>query len=395
MSAPRILFASLVFAAPALAAPNGKLGFIGAKGTQILNLQSGVVRALPQGTKATLLTLSPKGTAVYFVPVLGAKAKDEQSDVPTNAMESLRPYSRVRPMPSLGTQIPYWYYWNSQGTSLYLSTDKAWGVFTPQTGRYTTLKIRQQSFDARDRKMAYSTENQIIVRDVASGRNHVLFDIRKSKPMFAALRTAKYPQKVKELVSPQNDPMVKDPHNWLMSDPALNPDGSRLYFACNAGTDSGAAGNTSFALFAVNLKTNKISVLSQLGILFGRMPHIFRVSSDGKRLLLASSVHDSAADNSSFVEVVDLLTQNSREVFMGVLPGSKDKANFLNSAVWSPDSKYIAVSGYFYDAQKMMQNYSGNWPEVKPSQYTTGIVDARTGRLIKTIKGATSLSWIK
>ncbi len=395
MSTFRLLFASFVFAMPALAAPTGKIGFIGAKGAQVLNLRTGVVRSLPQGARATLLTVSPTGTAVYFVPVLGAKAKDAQSDVPTTAVQSTPPYSWVKPLPTFGSQIPYWRYWNSQGTRLYVSTDKAWGVFTPRTGRYAPIKIREQSFDARDRKMAYATANQIIVRDVASGRNRVLFDIRKPAPMFAALHAAKYPKNVKDVVLPPSDPMTKDPQNWLMSDPALTPDGSRLYFACNAGTDSGAAGNTSFVLFSVDLRTNKISALSKLGTLFGRMPSIFQVSPNGQRLLMASSVHDSAADNSSFVEVVDLQTQNSREVFEGVLPGSKDKANDLDSAVWSPDSRYIAVSGYFYDAQKMMQSYSGNWPDTKPSQYTTGIVDARTGNLVKPLKGAMSLSWIR
>ena len=395
MLASRLLFASLLVAAPAIASPIGKIGFVGDRGAQILDLQKGIVRHLPQGGRATKFALSPTGTAIYFVPVSGAKAKNAQSDVPVTAVQSAPPYSWVKPLPTFGSQIPYWLYWNSEGTDLFVSTDKSWGVFTPKTGRYQTLKIRQQSFDARGRKMAYSTENQIFVRDVASGREQVLFDIRKPAPLIAALRAAKYPKKIKGIVLPANDPMLKETRNWALSDPAMAPDGSRLYFACNGGTDSGAAGNTMFALFSVDLKTNKIAVLSKLGENFGRMPHIFQVSPDGQRLLMAVSQHDSAADNSCFVEVVDLLTQNSREVFEGVLPGSKDKANFLDSAVWSPDSKYVASSGYFYDAEKMMQNYTGDWPEVKPAQYTTGIVDARTGKVVKTIQGATSLSWVR
>lgn len=395
MFTSRLIFASLLVAVPAVAAPTGKIGFVGAKGAQILNLQTGTVRSLPQGVHATKFALSPTGTAVYFVPIAGAKAKDAQSDIPVTAVQSAPPYSRVKPLPTFGSQVPYWLSWNAQGTGLYVSTDKAWGVFTPKTGRYTMLKIRQQSFDAQGRKMAYATNKQILVRDVASGRDRVLFDIRKPASLFVALRAAKYPKKVKDIVLPANDPMTKDSSNWLTSDPALSPDGSRLYFACNGGTDSGAAGNTAFALFSVDLKTSKIAVLSKLGTNFGRMPHILQVSPDGKRLLVASSVHDSAADNSCFVEVVDLLTQNSREVFEGVLPGSKDMANDLDSALWSPDGKYVATSGYFYNAQKMMQTYSGNWPDTKPAQYTTGIVDAGTGHLVKTIKGAMSLSWVR
>lgn len=154
MPASRIIFASFVFALPALAAPTGKIGFIGARGAQVLNLRSGTVRALPQGTRATLLSVSPRGTAIYFVPVSGARAKDAHSDVPANAIQSAPPYLRAKSAPAFGSQAPYWRYWNSQGTQLYVSTDKSWGVFTPGTGRYTTTKIRQQSFDARDHKMA-------------------------------------------------------------------------------------------------------------------------------------------------------------------------------------------------------------------------------------------------
>lgn len=77
-------------------------------------------------------------------------------------------------------------------------------------------------------------------------------------------------------------------------------------------TGFGAQGNGEFALFTVDLKTNSLAVLSKVGANFGRPLHIFRVSPDGKRLLVATSAYSSAADNSYFAEVVDLQTQNSR-----------------------------------------------------------------------------------
>ncbi|BCM90788.1 hypothetical protein IAD21_02650 [Abditibacteriota bacterium] len=395
MLAFRLLFASFILAVPALAAPSGKLGFVSAKGAQILNLQTGKVRSLPQSANATALSISPWGTAIYFVPAVGTKPRDDGSGTPANGRQSLPPYSSAKLQPSLQNLMPFAMNWNSNGTTLYISTDTVNGAFTPAMGRFTTLKTLPASFDARGRKMAYSTENQIIVRDVASRRDHVMFDIRKPEPMFAALRAAKYPKNVKDLLPDETGFLAKDVHNWQLSDPALAPDGSRLYFTSNVGTGYGAAGNGEFALFAVDLKTNKLAVLSKVGELFGRPPHIFRVSPNGKRLMLASSVHNNAADNSCFVEIVDLLTQNSREVFLGVLPATKDKANFLDSAVWSPDSKYVATSGYFYDTNKAMPDDNGDWPEVKSSQYTAAIVDAATGKSVKTIKGATSLNWMR
>ncbi|RYX84553.1 hypothetical protein EON83_09385 [bacterium] len=395
MISSRLVFATFVLGVPALAAPTGKIGFVGAKGAQILNLQNGAVRSLPQGARATTFTLSPQGTAIYFVAAPGAKPSSDGSGTVASAMQSSVPYSSVKVLPGLRSQIPYSQDWSPGGTTLYIATDKVTGAFVPVTGRLTPLKSLPGSFDATGRTMTYSSENQVLVRNIASGQERVLFDIRKPAPMFAALKAAKYPKKVEEFLPTTMGDLSSETRNWQLSSPAMAPDGSRLYFASNVGSGFGAAGNGSFALFAVDLKTYKLAVLSQVGTNFGRPPHIFQVSPDGQRLLMASSVHASAADNSCFVEIIDLLTQKSREVFLGVLPGSKDKANFLNSAVWSPDGKYVAVSGYFYDPAKAMDDYNGSWAEVKPTQYTTGIVDAATGKLVRTIKGATNLSWIK
>jgi len=393
MNTSRFLFASLLVCAPALAAPTGKLGFIGAKGAQILNLGSGQVKSLPSGTKATMLALSPRGRAVYFVPIAGADGEDG-SGSPSNGFLSVPPYTRAKAVAALRGQTPYSLRWNERGTTLYLSGLHSFGAFSPALRKLSLLAKLPENFAQSGSKVAYATANQIILRDAPTAKERVLFDVRRPAPMFAALKRARNPKNVTDLLTEASDLDVKDTHNWQLSDPALSPDGSRLYFASNAGTGYGAAGNGQFALFAVNLKTNTLSVLSKLGTNFGRPPHIFRVSPDGKRLLVATSVHSSAADNSCFAYVVDLLTQNSREVFTGVLPGSKNKANFLDSAVWSPDGKYVALSGYFYDAEKAMTSKDeGSDPE--PAQYTTGIVDAATGRLIRTIQGATSLGWAR
>ncbi len=393
MFSSRVLFASALFlSVPAFAAPTGKMGFIGAKGAQVLNLQSSAVRSLPRGSKATNLLLSPNGTAICFVP--GTKASSD-------ALQSSPPYSSATAIAALRAHASNVFSWNTAGTQLYFSSEKSSGVYSPSTQKLTPIPLKPEGFMGAEtvsvagRQLAYTTQNSVVVRDTQSGKERVLFDIHRPAPMFAALKAAKDPKNLKDLTSMTNDPMVKEESNWQLSDPALSPDGARLYFASNAGTGYGAAGNGTFALFAVDLRTNKLAVMSKVGENFGRPPHIFRVSPDGKRLLVATSVHATAADNSCFAYVVDLQTQLWREVFNGVLPGSKLRANFLDSATWSPDGKYVALSGYFYNAEKMMTDTKGDWPDVLPSQYTAGIVDAATGRLIKTIKGATSLGWAR
>jgi len=372
----------------------GKLSFIGTKGAQILNLGSGKITFLPKGARAQELTLSPTGTAVYSALIQRAKLQKNTANVFLYCLQSSPPYSSAKFIMSIGRHEGiYFGFWNPQGTKLYFSMNTCNGVLVASQGKYTITDRYPATFDAAGNKLAQTNDNdeQIIVRDTQSGRSRVLFDVRHPAPMFAALKRARNPKNLADLLSATTDPLTKDAHNWQLSDPALAPDGSRLYFASNAGTGFGAQGNGEFALFAVDLKTNTLSVLSKVGANFGRPPHIFRVSPDGKRLLVATSVHSSAADNSCSAYVVDLQTQNSREVFNGVLRGSKNKANFLDSTVWSPDGKYVALSGYFYDAQTTV--IEGD--EAKPEQYTTGIVDATTGRLVRTIQGATSLGWAR
>lgn len=394
MLTSRLILASVFVTVPVLAAPSGRIGFVGAKGAQILHLPAGTVTSLPHASKATYLTVSPQGTSIYFVSLAGAKANDDGMVTVGNGFQSSPPYKVAKPMLALQKQSPYSSLWNRSGKVLYLYTSKFSGTFTPATGQAASLKNRPASIDQNERHVAYSTESEIVVRDTRSGQSRVVFDLRHPEPMLDALKAAKSPKNVSELLPSSDDPLFKEERNWYLSDPALAPDGSRLYFASNAGTGTGASGNSSFALFAVDLKTNKLAVLSKVGTNFGRAPHIVVVSPDGRRLMFASSVHASAADNSCFVEIVDLLTQNSREVFTRMLPDSKDKANFLDSAAWSPDSKYVALSGYFYNADKLMQE-GHKWTDPKPAQYTMGIVDAGTGRVVKTMPGATSLNWIR
>ncbi len=55
-------------------------------------------------------------------------------------------------------------------------------------------------------------------------------------------------------------------------------------------------------------------MLSKLGTFFGRVPEQCAVSPDGGRLLFVFSEHSSAIDNPRSAWVVDLLTQQAREL---------------------------------------------------------------------------------
>ncbi|RYG64391.1 hypothetical protein EON80_19315, partial [bacterium] len=111
-------------------------------------------------------------------------------------------------------------------------------------------------------------------------------------------------------------------------------------------------------------------------------------------LLAVSSVHSSAADNSSVAIVIDLETQKTREIMFSI-PGSKGKANSYGGSSWSPDGKYLAFSAYFYDADKAFDSVGkdGDWPEPPNSAWKTAIFDAATGKIWGIKPGTRSPSW--
>jgi hypothetical protein len=385
------------------AAPTGRIGFIGPTGAKVWNLVTGKSTSIPNATKAENLTLSPRGDAIFFVPS-GKKSKPPESQVLLNGFVSRAPYTRSTTMRSLQGIAPYSFHWNPSGSSLYLNGYEWMRVFTPASGQLKKVPFKPSSFDGpigfdiKGRHIGYCTEESVVIRDVNTGKERVIFSTKKPKPLFDALRRADNPKNVKNLLEGEESLKEENPFpysQWQLAGPVLSPDGNRAYFTSNAGTGFGAAGNGMQGYFSCNLKTGVISVLSKVGLSFGRPPEM-SISPDGKRLLAVSSVHSNAADNSSVALVIDLETQNSREI-MFKIPGSKDRANFYGGSAWSPDGKFLALSAYFYDADRAMQEVadagSDNWPATRSSAWKTAIFESATGKIWGIKLGMRAPSW--
>lgn len=384
---------TLCLAGAAIAAPTGHIAGISNGTASVITAANGRIQALPHGQRAWKLAISPQGGITYFVTPAGKPVNTpDNAKTPCVGRGTVGTYDAdwllSRPLQGI---IPNNLQWNPSGTALWFSDANGRDrVFTVQTGVVSSISRRPDDVSRSGRVSVFSDDKAIWVRD-ARGRQRIIFTISKPQPLFDALKSGRNPKGVRDLVDAVDPELWKQPNNWTLSRAALAPDGSRVYFAANAGTGMGAAGNTTYCVFAYDLVKNRLDVLSTLGALFGRSPDTFDVSPDGKRLLIASSVHSSAAENPYFVLVVDLLTQKSRELLTN-LPEAKGNANLLDSLAWSPDSRYVALSAYFYNVEALIQR-NGDWEEPRDQDWRLFIQDAATGKTIRRLKGVRELSW--
>jgi hypothetical protein len=228
----------------------------------------------------------------------------------------------------------------------------------------------------------YATETEVRARNARTRVDRTLFDIKRPGTLLSQLRHAKSPD-LRSLASPD---LIDDPLNWAISVPLIAKHRHTAYFLTNAGTGLGAQGNTTFCFVAVNLRTGRITVMDKLGTVFGRNPDVFALSPDERKLLIASSVHDSAADNSFVVLNVNLTTGKTVNL-LSTDPEAKKKANIVEGVCWSPDSRYIAVSVWYYDAEKVSPDDFHPAPSLE-------IKEASTGRTIETVKDFVSPAWM-
>jgi len=380
----------LFVSAAAQAAPTGHLGLILNGDAVVESLPGGGVTKLPHGGNARQIALTPGGLAAYFVAPAGNKVNYED-DTPAamTGYLSPAPYQTAWAFPAaVQNQQVDSLTWNGAGDSLYIGGEKVQGNYHVAGNSFQAKSTSGAPPATAAHWVDESTDKAIIVHNLKTGQRIVIFSEAHPEPLFAAVRAARHGANVKDLSDEIDPTLWKDPNNWNLGNVIFTADGTRAFFTTNVGNGSGAAGNTSFGLFAYDLVKDKLGVLSRVGAQFGRLPNIFELSPDGLRLLMVVSVHNSALDNSSFATVIDLLTQKSREVLLNV-PEAKLGTNFFSNACWSPDGKYVAVSAYFFDANKVTDNWSGP----AAGDWITWIKSAASGSTVSRIQGGQSPSW--
>lgn len=390
-----IVVASIIWAvaAPMAAAQelSGSLGYLQGGAAWVLPLAGGEAAKLPRSDQAVSISLSPQdGSAYFFVPV--SQREDEEERF---GFTSAKPYTQTRELPPpLQRAKALWTVWSGDGSSAFFGRATGSAGWRLTGGQIKPLPFTAEAASRDGKVLVHTTAKQVLVYQAETGKSRTLFSTGKPEALFNALRRAKPAGALKDVVGAIDPELFKLSSNWAMGQPAVSPDGKTVYLSTNAGTSMGAAGNTTWCLVAIDVKTAKITPLAKLGTFFSRVPHLMVPSPDGKRLMVLSSAHDNAASNPCALNVVDPVAQTRRELLWAD-KGDKKKeelANLVDGACWSPDSRTIAVSVLFYDAAKAFKDE--NWSP-KEEAYTLCLYDVATRQIVRRIAGGHAPSWSK
>ncbi len=366
------------------AALEGMVGYLQGGTATLEVLQTGKKIVLPQSQGALLLALSPKnGAAVYFVGPKGTQLFGDT--VPKlKGYISLPPYLEAKPLPK-----------PLDSTEAYSLEGAADGSYF-QIGETRFDPRLNQSFKASESDVrASSRDGQVSAWVDKDNAIHLAGGKTKTARVIFDPKQPKFWIQLSKKVLESEPTMANDPQNWWISSLAMSPDGEALYFALNGGNSGGAAGNTQYAYYTWNTKTDTATLLERLsgskgeGNLNGRLPNLW-VSPDGKKMLSLGSVHSSAAENPAFVDVLDLVAGKSTfldwEKFAKTF---KQGTNQVHKPCWI-NANLVALAGTTYDISKFYEgNGEMNLPK-DPQDFTLYFFDASSGKVLGKRVGASS-----
>ncbi|HEX8834142.1 MAG TPA: hypothetical protein VF719_08070 [Abditibacteriaceae bacterium] len=369
-------------------APRGTLAYIKNGSVWIHDLSQKNPKLVAHSQGARKVSLSPDAQRVlYLKPIATVDPDEVDGNTALDGYFSQAPFSAVKVLsPPLKNTYFERVLWTHDSSAVYISGYGLSGVYTPRTGAWQN---RDNSADAISRDgsvVAYATEREVRVRWPGRNTERVLFSIKKPAPLFQALNSAASPAGVRDLREAVDESLWREVWNWDLGGLAITPDGSRIFFASNAGTGSGAAGNTTWCYFAADVATGKLYALSKLGTFMSRIPHRVVISRDGKKLLCEMSTHVGGAQNPSTICLIDLPTQKTRMLQMN----TRMDTNIVSGVALSPDGKYSAISAYYYNAQDVLRRPTF---EPRQSDYTLYLVDNTSGKVVRHIAGASWPSW--
>jgi hypothetical protein len=355
------------FSSAALAAPTGKLAFIRDGGVFVGDV-NGYPKLVSKSARAKFASLAPDGRSLVFFNQTDSKVAPLQGFIARAPFDSSAPLSlpvSEFPLENLS--------FSPDSSSLFVTgSSTGWRLEIPEfkallgapNPKSQALKFAPLSSAKDGALIAFVAGSD--VRIMNKNKEKMIFTPNKPQLLLEQVKTAASSNAAfQELLNPQSAAISS---NWLSGALGLRPDGNVLYFASNLGTGVSSIGNSSFVFFAVQLSTQRIRLLSKLGVFHGSMPSRLNFAPDGSKFAFFSQFNLNPNEWLQSLMVAELnlekpiellvkdqlpqptvsptTTVDTQPVPQPEIPISSPTGEQLleRGLAWSPDSKFLAFS---------------------------------------------------
>jgi hypothetical protein len=356
-------FSSLVFAAP-----TGKLAFIRDGGVFVGDV-NGYPKLVSKSTRAKFASISPDGRNLVFFNQTASKV------TPLQGFIARAPFDSSAPLSLPVSEFPLEHLsFSPDSSSLFVTgSSTGWKLEIPEfkallgapNPKSQALKFASLSSAKDGSLIAFVAGSD--VRIMNKNKEKMIFTPAKPDVLLEQVKTAASSNAAfQELLNPQSAAISS---NWISGGLGLRPDGNVLYFASNLGTGISPDGNINFVFFAVQLSTQRIRLLSKLGVFEGSMPNRLNLSPDGSKFAFLTKLTRNPNQWLQSLKVIELNLEKPIEMLVNdplsqpiVVPTNSEDApqptpqpeiplssptgeQLLEKGLaWSPDSKFLAFS---------------------------------------------------
>jgi hypothetical protein len=266
----------------AFAIPTGNLVFIRDGGVYV-GTPNAYPKLVQKSARSSFVSLSPDGRSLVFFNQTDSKVAPLQGYISRFPFDSSAPLTlpvSEFPLESLS--------FSPDSSSLFVTgLSTGWRLEIPEykallgapNPKATPLKFAPLSSATNGSLVAFVVGSE--VRVMNKNKERMIFTPLKPEVLLeqANVVSQNLPA-LKEMLGSVEPPTL---NNWNSGAVGLRPDGNVLYFANNLGTGFDGNGNTRFVFFAVQLSTQRIRLLSKLGVFFGTLPSRILFSPDGAK----------------------------------------------------------------------------------------------------------------
>lgn len=344
------------------AAPSGKLAFIRDGGVFVGDV-NGYPKLVSKSARAKFASLAPDGRSLVFFNQTDSKVAPLQGFIARAPFDSSAPLS----LPVSEFPLEHLSYSPDSSSLFVTGSSTGWKLEIPEfkallgapNPKSQALKFASLS-SAKDGSLIAFVAG-LDVRIMNKNKEKMIFTPSKPQALLEQVKTAASSNAAfQELLNPESAAISS---NWLSGAVGLRPDGNVLYFASNLGTGISVTGNSSFVFFAVQLSTQRVRLLSKLGVFHGSMPSRVNFSPDGSKFAFFSPFTLNPNEWLQSLTICELNLEKPIEMLVKdpppkppltptnpqtepAVPISSPTGEQLleNGMAWSPDSKFLAFS---------------------------------------------------